>query len=56
MNPTTSRHGSQYSVAELGPIEAWKGYAAEVASLPGVTVPGKFFLQPIPGLTGMEIP
>lgn len=55
MNPTTSRHGSHCSVAELGPIEALKGYTAEVASLPGVTVPGKFFLQPMLGLTGMEI-
>lgn len=43
MNPSASQHGTHYSVAELGPIEAWKGYTAEVAALPGIKVPGKFF-------------
>ncbi|HNH35591.1 MAG TPA: cupin domain-containing protein, partial [Rhodocyclaceae bacterium] len=38
-----------------GAPEAWKGYTAEVASLPGVQVPGKFFLHPVLGLTGMEV-
>ncbi|MCX7166268.1 MAG: cupin domain-containing protein [Rhodocyclales bacterium] len=55
MNPSASRQGSRYSVTELGAIEAWKGYTAEVASLPGIKVPGKFFLHPVLGLTGMEI-
>lgn len=55
MNPGSSRQGQHYSVAELGPIEAWKGYTAEVASLPGIKVPGKFFLHPVLALTGMEI-
>ena len=32
-----------------------KGQPAEVASLPGVTVPGKFILQPMLDLTGMRI-
>jgi mannose-6-phosphate isomerase-like protein (cupin superfamily) len=55
MNPGTSRQGANYSVTELGPADAWKGYTAEVASLPGIKVPGKFFLHPVLGLTGMEI-
>ena len=55
MNPTAKTRGSHYTVAELGVPEAWKGYTAEVASLPGVQVPGKFFLHPVLGLTGMEV-
>jgi len=55
MNPSASGQGKHYSVAELGPVEAWKGYTAEVASLPGIKVPGKCFLHPVLGLTGMEI-
>ncbi len=55
MNPTVARQAANYTVAELGAAEAWKGYTAEVASLPGVTIPGKFFLHPLLGLTGMEV-
>lgn len=55
MNPTDTRTGANYTAAELGPAESWKGYTAEVASLPGVTIPGKFFLHPLLGLTGMEV-
>lgn len=55
MNPTAKTQGSHFTVAELGAPEAWKGYTAEVASLPGVQVPGKFFLHPVLGLTGMEV-
>ncbi len=47
MNPTEARQGSNYTVAELGPAEAWKTYTAEVASLPGVKVSGKLFLHPL---------
>lgn len=55
MNPQTTRSGASYIVAELGEITDWKAYTAEVAALPGVQVPGKFFLHPVLGLTGMEI-
>jgi mannose-6-phosphate isomerase-like protein (cupin superfamily) len=55
MNPNETRSGANYTAAELGPAAAWKSYTAEVASLPGVKIPGKFFLQPLLGLTGMEV-
>ncbi|MBI5791297.1 MAG: cupin domain-containing protein [Rhodocyclales bacterium] len=55
MNPTATLQGRNYTAADLGAAEAWKGYTAEVASLPGVTIPGKFFLHPLLGLTGMEV-
>lgn len=55
MNPTETRSGGNYAAADLGPAAAWKTYSAEVASLPGVKIPGKFFLQPLLGLTGMEV-
>lgn len=55
MNPVQTQQGTHYSVTDIGPIEAWKGHTAEVAALPGVKVPGKFFLHPVLGLTGMEI-
>ena len=55
MNPTETRSGANYTAADLGAAGAWKGYTAEVASLPGVTIPGKFFLHPLLGLTGMEV-
>lgn len=41
MNPGTGRQGSIYRVTELRPAEAWKGYTAEVASLPGIKVSRK---------------
>lgn len=55
MNPTIIRQGTNYTATELGPIDAWKGYTAEVASLPGIQVPGKLFLNRILRMTGMEI-
>ena len=55
MNPTETRSGTNYTAAELGPAASWKNYTAEVASLPGVKIPGKFFLHPLLGLTGMEV-
>lgn len=55
MNPTDTRSGTNYTAAELGPAAAWKNYTAEVASLPGVKIPGKFFLHSLLGLTGMEV-
>ena len=55
MNPQVSRSGPNFTAAELGDARAWKAYTAEVAALPGVTVPGKFFLHDVLGLTGMEI-
>ncbi|MBL8490642.1 MAG: cupin domain-containing protein [Rhodocyclaceae bacterium] len=55
MNPAARSTGSHCSVVELGALERWKDYTAEVASLPGMQVPGKFFLHPPLGLTGMEI-
>jgi len=55
MNPTITKQGTNYTATELGAIDAWKGYTAEVASLPGIKVPGKLFLHQILSLTGMEI-
>lgn len=55
MNPEKSQTSANFAVAELGDLELWKSYTAEVAALPGVKVPGKFFLHPVLGLTGMEI-
>ncbi|MBL8486858.1 MAG: cupin domain-containing protein [Rhodocyclaceae bacterium] len=55
MNPTTKAQGRHYTVADLGAPETWKGHTAQVDSLPGVEVPGKFFLHPVLGLTGMEV-
>lgn len=55
MNPTITKQGTNYTATELGPIDAWKGYTAEVASLPGIKVPGKLFLNQILRMTGMEI-
>jgi mannose-6-phosphate isomerase-like protein (cupin superfamily) len=55
MNPIAGRQGTHFSVAELGPIETWKSYTAEVASLPGIRVAGKLFLHSVLGLSGMEV-
>lgn len=55
MNPSTSEQGTNFSVAEIGAIDAWKSYTAQIKGLPGVDVPGKLFLNPILGLTGMEV-
>lgn len=55
MNPSPCREGKHYCAAELGSLESWNGYTAEIAALPGKKVPGKLFLNPILGLTGMEI-
>lgn len=55
MNPSVSERGANFSVAEIGAIEAWKSYTAEIKGLPGVEVSGKLFLNPILGLTGMEV-
>ena len=55
MNPTATIQGSHFTVADIGGPDAWSGYTAEVASLPGVQVPGKCFLHRVLGLTGMEV-
>jgi len=55
MNPNASERGKNFSVAEIGAIDAWKSYTAKIKALPGVEVPGKLFLNPILGLTGMEV-
>ena len=55
MNPSTSEQGTNFSVAEIGAIDAWKSHTAQIKGLPGVDVPGKLFLNPILGLTGMEV-
>ena len=55
MNPSTGEQGTNFSVAEIGAIDAWKSYTAQIKGLPGVDVPGKLFLNPILGLTGMEV-
>ena len=55
MNPSVSERGTNFSVAEIGAIDAWKSYTAEIKGLPGVEVSGKLFLNPILGLTGMEV-
>lgn len=55
MNPTASEQGNNYSVVEIGTTDLWKGYTARLGALPGIDVPGKLFLHPILGLTGMEV-
>lgn len=55
MNPSANEQGKNFSVAEIGGIDAWKSYTAKIKALPGVEVPGKLFLNPILGLTGMEV-
>ncbi|MCF8179218.1 MAG: cupin domain-containing protein [Sulfuritalea sp.] len=55
MNPATTRSGAHFSLAELGRMEQWKSHTAEIAAMPGIKVPGKCFLHPLLGLTGMEI-
>lgn len=55
MNPVLHQQGAHYSATDIGPIDSWKGHTAEIAALPGVKVPGKFFLHPVLGLTGMEV-
>lgn len=55
MNPTASKQGNNYSVVEIGTADLWKGYTARLGALPGIDVPGKLFLHPILGLTGMEV-
>lgn len=55
MNPSANEQGKNFSVAEIGGIDAWKSYTAKIKALPGVEVSGKLFLNPILGLTGMEV-
>lgn len=55
MNPTASEQGNNYSVVEIGATDRWKGYTARFGAPPGIDVPGKLFLHPILGLTGMEV-
>lgn len=55
MNPTQTIQGQNFTATELGSIDAWKSYTAEVASLPGMKVPGKLFLNQILKMTGMEV-
>ena len=55
MNPSANEQGKNFSVAEIGGIDAWKSYTAKIKALPGVEVPGKLFLNPIVGLTGVEV-
>lgn len=55
MNPSANAQGKNFSLAKIGGIDAWKSYSAKIKALPGVEVPGKLFLNPILGLTGMEV-
>jgi mannose-6-phosphate isomerase-like protein (cupin superfamily) len=55
MNPTASEQGNNYSVVEIGATDRWKDYTAQFGAPPGINVPGKLFLHPILGLTGMEV-
>jgi mannose-6-phosphate isomerase-like protein (cupin superfamily) len=55
MNPGASEQGKNFSVAEIGAMDIWKSHTAKIKALPSVDVPGKLFLNPILGLTGMEV-
>jgi len=55
MNPTISEQGKNFSLARIGDIDVWNSYTAKVKAIPGREVPGKLFLNPILGLTGMEV-
>lgn len=55
MNPSAIDQGKNFSVAEIGAIGTWMSYTATIKALPGSEVPGKLFLNPILGLTGMEV-
>lgn len=55
MNPNMSEQGKNFSVVELGPVEDWRSYTAQVKALPGMDVSGKLFLNSILALTGMEV-
>jgi mannose-6-phosphate isomerase-like protein (cupin superfamily) len=56
MNPQENIKRNNYSVVEIGSSELWKGYTTtKVNSLPGMEIPGKFFLNDVLALTSMEI-
>lgn len=56
MNPSANASTTNFSVLELGREELWKSYSTDkVNSLPGMRIPGKFFLNDVLGLTSMEI-
>lgn len=56
MNPSSKINKGNFSVVEMGSEALWKSYSTDkVNSLPGMTIPGKFFLNEVLGLTGMEI-
>jgi mannose-6-phosphate isomerase-like protein (cupin superfamily) len=56
MNPSVKINKTNFSVLEMGNEGLWKSYSTDkVNSLPGMTIPGKFFLNDVLGLTGMEI-
>lgn len=42
MNPTITKQGTNYTATELGPIDAWKGYTAEVTNQLSVVRVGRF--------------
>lgn len=47
---------TNFSVVDLGEQELWNKYSTDrINSLPGMTIPGKYFLQDVLGLTSMEI-
>lgn len=56
MNPSVKMNNTNFSVLEMGNESLWKNFSTDkVNSLPGMTIPGKFFLNDVLGLTGMEI-
>lgn len=55
MKPSAVSKGKHYTASDVGPPQDWGRFVAEVASLPGVRVPGKAFLAEALNLTGMEI-
>lgn len=56
MNPNSSAQQNNFSVVEVGSSDLWKGYTTtKVNSLPGMEIPGKFFLNDVLALSSMEI-
>lgn len=56
MNPQSTAKNNHYSVVEIGSSDLWKSYTTnKVNALPGMEIPGKFFLNDSLALTSMEI-
>ncbi len=56
MNPKSSNKSTNFNVLEIGESSLWKNYTTnKVNSLPGMEIPGKFFLNEPLALTSMEI-